>query len=103
MPPGGLTVLVGGKDGVPVRLAPDRSSVPPEPSDPGAGAPGPAPAPGTSPAGVRFQEVTPEWTGWRSTAPAEPVPNGSAARRWRSLLRQAVEAARAKGRRGGGG
>ena len=99
VPPGGLTVLVGGKDGVPVRLAPDRSSVAPEPSDAGAGAPGPVPAPGTSPAGVRFQEVTPEWTGWRSPAPAQRAPNESAARRWRSLLRQAVEAVRAKGRR----
>jgi pSer/pThr/pTyr-binding forkhead associated (FHA) protein len=97
VPPGGVTVLIGGREGVRVRLAPDRSSVEPERSDPGIAAPGAAPAPGTSPAGVRFLEVTPEWTGWRSTAPAEPVPNGSAARRWRSLVRHAVETARAKG------
>ena len=99
VPPGGITVLVGGKDGVPVRLVPDRSSVASEPSDPGAGAPGPAPAPGTSPAGVRFQEVTPEWTGWRSPSPPERAANGSAVGRWRSLVRHAVEAARGKGRR----
>jgi pSer/pThr/pTyr-binding forkhead associated (FHA) protein len=102
VPPGGLTVLVGGKDGVPVRLAPDRSSVAPEPSDPGAAGPGPGPAPGTSPAGVRFQEVTPEWTGWRTTSPSERVPNGSAVGRWRSIVRRVFEAARARGRRGDG-
>ena len=98
VPAGGVTVLVGGKDGVPVRLAPDRSSVSSEPSDPHAGAPGPGPAPGTSPAGVRFQDVTPEWTGWRSPSPAERAQDGSVAGRWRALVRQAVEAARAKGR-----
>ncbi len=102
VPPGGVTVLVGGKDGVPVRLAPDRSSVAPEPSDPGAGGPGPDPAPGTSPAGVRFQEATPEWTGWQTTSPSERVPNGSAVGRWRSIARRVLEAARARGRHGEG-
>jgi ABC transport system ATP-binding/permease protein len=104
VPPGGVTVLVGGKDGVPVRLAPDRSSVVPGPSDPGAGAPGPGPAPGTSPAGVRFQEVTPEWTGWRSTPASPPeLPQDTSPVRWlRSVVRRAVEVARARGRRADG-
>jgi pSer/pThr/pTyr-binding forkhead associated (FHA) protein len=100
VPPAGVTVLIGGKEGVRVRLSPDRSSIGPEPADPDIADPGPDPAPGTSPAGVRFQEVTPEWTGWRSPSPAERPPNGSgAARRWSSLVRHAVETARAKGRR----
>ena len=102
VPPGGVTVLVGGKDGVPVRLAPDRSAVAAsEAAGPGGNAPGSAPAPGTSPAGVRFQEVTPEWTGWKSPA-ADPVQDGSPAGRLRSLVRHAVEAARPKGRRADG-
>jgi hypothetical protein len=82
-----------------VRLAPDRSAVAPHVSGSGAAAPGAAPAPGTSPAGVRFQEVTPEWTGWKS----EPGPDEAARGRLRALVRQAVEAARPKGRRGDGG
>jgi hypothetical protein len=109
VPPGGVTVLVGGKDGVPVRLVPNRSPVTPGAAVPGDAAPGPATPPGTSPAGVRFQEVTPDWTGWRSSAPDgpardepapdAPAPDEGAAARLRSLVRHAVDAARPKGRR----
>jgi hypothetical protein len=106
VPPGGVTVRIGGKEGVRVRLAPDRSPVAPHPSGSGGTRPGPAPAPGTSPAGVRFQEVTPEWTGWMTSADAgqsaEPGPDEPAWGRLRSLMRHAVEAARPKGRRGDG-
>jgi hypothetical protein len=102
VPPGGLTVLIGGREGVRLRLAPDRSPVAPQPSAPGAAGSGPAPAPGTSPAGVRFHEVTPEWTGWKSPS-VEARPNGSAAGRLRWLVRHAVDATRPKRRRGGGG
>jgi hypothetical protein len=48
---------------------------------------------------VRFQDVTPDWTGWQSSAAQEPVPDEGAARRLRSLVRHAVDAARPKGRR----
>jgi len=74
VPPAGLTVRFGGKDGVPVRLLPDRAAGAPEPPG-GADIGEPAvvePAPMTSPVGVRFQEVTPEWTGWEPAEPAEP-------------------------------
>ena len=74
VPPAGVTVRFGGKDGVPVRLLPDRAAAAPGPPD----APGldavaghVAPAPGTSPVGVRFQEVTPGWTGWVPPEPEE--------------------------------
>jgi hypothetical protein len=75
VPPGGLTVRFGGKDGVPVRLLPDRAAVE-APGGPDLGHayhadPG-DPADMTSPVGVRFQEVTPEWTGWVPPEPAEP-------------------------------
>jgi len=99
VPPGGLAVLIGGKDGVRVRLAPDRSPLPAGPSGAGVAAPGPAPAPGTSPAGVRFQEVTPEWTGWNQPAPADAEPDPAPAGGLRSLVRHALDAARPKGRR----
>src|SRR3954470_4706108 len=58
VPPGGVTVRIGGKDGVPVRLLPDRATTAPEPSgrpdiDDADGV-GPAdPASMTSPVGVR--------------------------------------------------
>jgi hypothetical protein len=104
VPPGGVTVLVGGKDGVAVRLVPDRTRSAPGPAVPGDATPGPAPAPGTMPAGVRFQEVTPEWTGWASP-PAEPAEQQAeeqgAAGRLRAFVRHAVDAARPKGRRPG--
>ncbi len=98
VPAGGVTVLIGGKEGVRLRLVPDRSPVTPGPSDPGPAVPGPPTPPGTSPAGVRFQEVTPDWTGWKSSGPEV-----TAAGRLRSLVRHAVDAARPKGRRGDGG
>jgi hypothetical protein len=104
VPPGGVTVLVGGKDGVPVRFVPDRTRSAPGPAGPGDAAPGPAPAPGTSPAGVRFQEVTPEWKGWVTPDPAEPLEPAEEpgpAGRLRAFLRHAVDAARPKGRRPG--
>ena len=101
VPPGGVTVLVGGKDGVPVRLVPDRTRSAPGRAGPGDAARGPAPAPGTSPAGVRFQEVTPEWKGWAEppAEPAELAEEPGAAGRLRAFVRNAVEAARPKGRR----
>jgi ABC transport system ATP-binding/permease protein len=75
VPPGGLTVRFGGKDGVPVRLLPDRAAVEaPGGTDLGhayQADPGDS-ADMTSPVGVRFQEVTPEWTGWVPPEPAEP-------------------------------
>jgi ABC transport system ATP-binding/permease protein len=75
VPLGGVTVRFGGKDGVPVRLLPDRATAAAESSgrpdiDHASGADAIDPAPMTSPVGVRFEEVTPEWTGW---APAEPA------------------------------
>jgi hypothetical protein len=95
VPTSGTTVLIGGKEGVPVRLAPDRV---PADRDAGGGEDvprGPAPAPGTMPAGVRFQEVTPEWTGWAAPAVQdEPAP--PAGGRWRSFVRNAT---RPRGRR----
>ena len=98
VPASGVTVLVGGRDGVPVRLVPDRS-VADAARAPGSGAAGSAPAPGTSPAGVRFQHVTPEWTGW---ADPEQVPDEPEAQRaggrLRSFVRNAVEAARPRPR-----
>jgi pSer/pThr/pTyr-binding forkhead associated (FHA) protein len=84
IPPAGLTALFGGRDGVPVRLLPDRAGIVPETAGPvGDGdVVEPAPAHGTSPAGVRFEQVTPEWTGWAETGAA---PTG-----WlRSFVRQA--------------
>jgi pSer/pThr/pTyr-binding forkhead associated (FHA) protein len=74
VPPGGVTVRFGGKDGVAVRLQPDGVTAAPESSgrpdiDHPFGAE--APAPMTSPVGVRFEEVTPGWTGWASPEPAE--------------------------------
>jgi len=102
VPPGGVAVLIGGREGVRVRLVPNRSPVVPGPSSPGGAASGPATPPGTSPDGVRFQEVTPDWTGWDTPAPAEAAPDPSAAGRLRSLVRQAMDAARPKGRRGDG-
>jgi hypothetical protein len=76
VPPGGLTVRIGGKDGVPVRLLPDRAAESPEPSarpdiDRADGVGPVVPASMTSPVGVRFQEVTPGWTGWAPPEPAE--------------------------------
>src|SRR4051794_26818553 len=78
LPPGGLTVRFGGKDGVPVRLLPERAAAAPEPPsapDPDDGEAPRAlpvePAPMTSPVGVRFLEVTHEWTGWPSEEPEE--------------------------------
>jgi ABC transport system ATP-binding/permease protein len=76
VPPSGVTVRFGGKDGVPVRLLPDRAGAAAESSgrtdiDPAYGAGAVEPAPMTSPVGVRFQEVTPEWTGWAPPEPAE--------------------------------
>lgn len=111
VPPGGVTVLIGAKDGVPVRLVPDRAGMRPGPAGPGDATHGPAPAPGTSPAGVRFQNVTPEWTGWADPAPAPPEgPTGDqapdaddvapAVSRLRSFMRNAVGSARPRGRRG---
>jgi hypothetical protein len=98
VPPGGVTVLVGGRDGVPVRLVPDRAAVAAGPAAGEDAGLGPAPAPGTSPAGVRFQDVTPEWTGWDVPAPAGPEPEPAAPGRLRAFVR-AVGGARAKGRR----
>lgn len=73
VPPGGVTVRFGGKDGVVVRLLPDRTAEAPEPPDgPGAGTARYEPAPGTSPVGVRFQDVTPGWSGWSTPGAAEP-------------------------------
>jgi FHA domain len=76
VPPGGLTVRFGGKDGVPVRLLPDRAAGAPEPPgnpdvDYAHGAGGVEPEFMTAPVGVRFQEVTPEWTGWVPPEPEE--------------------------------
>ena len=99
VPPGGVTLLFGGRDGVPVRLLPDRAgTVSDLRGQPGVadGAPGPAPAPGTSPAGVRFEHVTPQWT---APAPApEPPTDGEEVGpgRLRSLL---LKAGRLVGRR----
>jgi hypothetical protein len=92
IPPAGLTVLFGGRDGVPVRLLPDRAGTVQEtlgPADDADVRLGPAPAPGTSPAGVRFQQVTPDWAAPESLA--EPVPAGDQAGpgRLRSFVRQA--------------
>ena len=101
VPPGGVTVLVGGKDGVPVRLVPDRAAVVAGPAGAEDGGRGPAPAPGTSPAGVRFQDVTPEWTGWAAPQPAEPEPDAPGGGRWRSFVKNAVDAARPRARRPG--
>jgi ABC transport system ATP-binding/permease protein len=75
VPPGGLTVRFGAKDGVPVRLLPDRAAAePPGAPDLGSASGGRPvePADMTSPVGVRFQEVTPEWAGWEPSEPAEP-------------------------------
>jgi hypothetical protein len=100
VPASGVTVLVGGRDGVPVRLLPDRS-VADAARAPGSGAAGPTPAPGTSPAGVRFQHVTPEWTGWADPEPAPDEPDAQRARaRLRSFVRNAVDAARQRPRGG---
>jgi len=100
VPVSGVTVLVGGRDGVPVRLLPDRS-VADAARAPGSGAAGSPPAPGTSPAGVRFQHVTPEWTGWADPeqVPDEPEAQRAGAR-LRSFVRNAVDAARPRPRGG---
>jgi hypothetical protein len=85
VPAGGLTVRFGGKDGVPVRLLPDRAAAEPLGGpDLGHehGSPAVEPPDMTSPVGVRFQEVTPEWTGWVPPEPAEPS-------RLKGLLRRA--------------
>ncbi|MGZ4604392.1 MAG: FHA domain-containing protein [Kineosporiaceae bacterium] len=92
IPAGGLTVLFGGRDGVPVRLLPERARTASELSGLVSDGParlGPLPAPGTSPAGVRFHEVTPQWS-----AP-EPGPESAGdtehvASRLRSFMRLAV-------------
>jgi ABC transport system ATP-binding/permease protein len=92
IPPGGVTVLFGGRDGVPLRLLPDRAGTLPAPvGRPGSGdaAAGAPPAPGTSPAGVRFEQVTPQWTADKT---ASPPPKGEEAvpSRLRSFVRQAT-------------
>jgi ABC transport system ATP-binding/permease protein len=92
IPPGGVTVLFGGRDGVPVRLLPDRAGTVPdlppavggEDADAGSG-----PAPGTSPAGVRFEHVTPQWTAPEPAAGAPPAGEELGPRRLRSFVRQA--------------
>jgi ABC transport system ATP-binding/permease protein len=92
IPPAGVTVLFGGRDGVPVRLLPDRAgSVPDIPVPAGSGEPlaSSAPAPGTSPAGVRFEHVTPQWTVPEPGPGAEPAGEEFGARRLRSFARQA--------------
>lgn len=83
VPPAGVTVRFGGKDGVPVRLLPDRATTSSGPADgPGVdAAAGYPPAPGTSPVGVRFQEVTPGWTGWEPPEPVEETRLGAFMRR----------------------
>lgn len=92
IPPGGVTVLFGGRDGVPVRLLPDRAGRVPAPAGrPGSGdvAIGARPAPGTSPAGVRFEQVTPDWS---ARSPASPPSEGGETGRGllRSFVRQAT-------------
>jgi pSer/pThr/pTyr-binding forkhead associated (FHA) protein len=100
IPVGGLTVRFGGRDGVLVRLLPERARTVEEPStaaDPGPPRSAPQPVPGTSPAGVRFHEVTPEWDAARSTPELAPErASGTStggvndlAGRLRSLVRQA--------------
>lgn len=100
VPAGGVTVLVGGRDGVAVRLLPDRS-VAGGPPAPGEDPSRLFPAPGTSPAGVRFQHVTPEWAGYPE--PEEPDDDARAAGRrgepggrLRSIVRQAVDVTRGR-------
>jgi ABC transport system ATP-binding/permease protein len=100
VPAGGLNVRFGGRDGVPVRLLPDRAAATPEPR----GVPGgdeeatPEPAALTSPVGVRFQEVTPGWTGWAEPAETrEPQEQG----RLRALMRR-IQAKRPAGPGGPG-
>jgi ABC transport system ATP-binding/permease protein len=92
IPPGGVTVLFGGRDGVPVHLLPDRAGTAPDlggPSGAADAAPGPAPAPGTSPAGVRFEHVTPQWTA-PDPPPEPPTVGDEVGPGWlRSLLRKA--------------
>jgi hypothetical protein len=97
VPMNGVTVLVGGRDGVPVRLVPDRAVAGAAPA-PGSAA-GPLPAPGTSPAGVRFQQVTPEWTGWADPEVPAEEPGVQQPGRLRAFVRNAVDATRARGRR----
>jgi hypothetical protein len=82
-----------------LRLLPDRAGTLPAPvgrPESGDVAAGAAPAPGTSPAGVRFEQVTPQWTADKT---ASPPPKGEEAvpGRWRSFVRQAT---RLVGRRG---
>jgi FHA domain len=96
IPPGGVTVLFGGRDGVPVRLLPDRAgTLPDRMGRPGSGdavagsAPAPAPAPGTSPAGVRFEQVTPQWTA-PAPRPEDEAGQATEAGRLESLRRQAA-------------
>lgn len=101
VPAAGVTVLIGGREGVPVRLVPDRvvasAGERPAAGDTGAGQ---APAPGTSPAGVRFQQVTPEWSGWADVAEPAPAADQGPAARLRSFVRNAVDATRGRARRG---
>jgi FHA domain len=102
VPAGGVTVLIGGREGVQVRLAPDRAGARAAGDQPAAGdvGEGPAPAPGTSPAGVRFQQVTPEWSGWTDVVEPAPEPEEGPAARLRSFVRNAVDATRGRARRG---
>ncbi|HVN13907.1 MAG TPA: FHA domain-containing protein [Kineosporiaceae bacterium] len=99
IPAAGLTVLFGGRDGVPVRLLPVRTRAATEPAGPaanGAARPGPTPAPGTLPAGVRFQEVTPEWTAPESVL-GPPGGEETGVRRLRAFMRQAGRLVRREG------
>ena len=88
IPSGGVTVLFGGRDGVPVRLLPDRAGILPDPvSRPDSGDAVTGPAPGTSPAGVRFEHVTPQWTA-PPLAPERPTDGQGVPARLRSLAGQ---------------
>jgi hypothetical protein len=101
VPASGVTVLIGGREGVPVRLTLDRAvarATGDQPA-PGEAGGGPAPAPGTSPAGVRFQQVTPEWSGWAAADDATPAADETPAGRLRSFVRNAVDATRGRARR----
>jgi hypothetical protein len=82
VPQAGLVVRFGGKDGVPVRLLPDRAAEAPEPPAAAGNDEGrpPEPAPGTSPVGVTFREVTPEWSGSSASSASATAQPGQAER-----------------------
>jgi hypothetical protein len=97
VPAGGLNVRFGGKDGVPVRLLPERAAAPaeaPEVPDGEGEVPAAEEVWGTAPIDVRWHEVTPGWAGWSAEAEG---PEDSEERQEQGRLRALMRKVQAKG------